>query len=748
MDRHLCIHGHFYQPPREDPWLRTTLPEGSAAPGLNWNERIGRESYAPLAWARVLGEAGRIRDIVNVYEYLSFNFGPTLFTWMERNDPDTYARIIEADAQARRRIGFGGALAQICHHVIMPLASNDDKKIETAWAVQDFEARFGRHPDGLWLSETAVDTPTLEVLAQAGIAFTVLAPRQAAAVAPLGADQWRDVDEGSLDISRPYRVELPSGRSISVFFYHGGLSQAVAFEQLLRDGDAFWTRIRGASMPGLLSLATDGETYGHHFTFGEMALAFMLMKAEADPEITLTNYSAHLAAHPPIERVRLREPSSWSCVHGVERWRADCGCHTGGHPRWNQKWRAPLRRAQDGLRSHIHAHFMHAGPDVFTDAFSTLSAYGSVRYGKTVPQDFAAEHFRPGLDATGQRRAWDLLEMEQWSLASLASCAWFFDDLDRIEPLNAMTYALRALELARATGLADDPEPAYLNELGQAIANGPPPLSGAELYAKRVLPRMESAESLVAQALITLWVRGQSGLSTDSVVHWPGVRVEIVFDEAPGAKQAAGRAIITRPGDRTDEHRWLWERSSTENPLECTIMLLGPDGQPGRGFTPAMLPWNKRQALSLEWVKATEDTQWQRQEIAAGAGLHFMQPWTESQATQNMAWAWGRLWAPLAWAHVMAGDRSPRNVREFLLAHAPGESDRRAFERRIVGEALRLLGDTPNCPKVLDILRRAADVCPGLDMWRVQNRVWCLDIRHEGQWELSQFLGFAPDVRA
>ena len=249
--------------------MDTIFPEGSAAPARHWNERICGESYAPLAWARRLDGDGRIMEIVNCYEWMSFNFGPTLLTWMEQQAPDIYARVLEGDRASLARLGHGNAIAQIHHHVIMPLATDLEKRAEIAWALADFEARFSRRAEGLWLSEAAVDTRTLELLAEAGVQFTILAPRQAretADILPRGTerDNWTEVDEASLDIREPYLVELPGGRSISVYFYNGPLSQAVAFEGLLRHGDAFWDRLSGQAGQGLLALATDGVTYGHH----------------------------------------------------------------------------------------------------------------------------------------------------------------------------------------------------------------------------------------------------------------------------------------------------------------------------------------------------------------------------------------------------------------------------------------------------------------------------------------------------
>ncbi|HWQ10506.1 MAG TPA: DUF3536 domain-containing protein, partial [Holophaga sp.] len=452
MDRALCIHGHFYQPPREDPWLGRILPEGSAAPSVHWNERICRESYAPMARARRLDGGGRIVELFNCYEWMSFNAGPTLLAWMARSAPETYARILEADRKSLARLGHGNALAQVCHHVIMPLASALDKELEIAWAVDDFRARFGRAPEGLWLSETAVDTPTLEVLADYGLRFTILAPSQVEATSDDGTS-WRDVDAGSLDIREPYAAKLPSGRTMDVFIYHGPLSQAVAFERLLADGEQFFRRLSGAAGDGLLSLATDGETYGHHFTFGEMALAYVLDQARSGRDgLSLTNYAAYLEAHPPKRFARIREASAWSCAHGVERWRSDCGCTNGGHPGYNQRWRAPLRQALDLLKTRLDTHYFATGAPLFTDARQALVAYGQVLAGTVSLETFEERWFTKPGTAAWRAVAWKLLSMQAWGLASFASCAWFFDEISRLEPVNSLTFALRAIELARGTG--------------------------------------------------------------------------------------------------------------------------------------------------------------------------------------------------------------------------------------------------------------------------------------------------------
>ena len=345
MSKYVCIHGHFYQPLRENPWLEVVEVQDNAAPFHDWNERITAECYAPNTAARIMGPAGRITEIVNNYERISFNFGATLLSWMQNQAPETYESIITADHAARKRWGHGGAMAQIYHHVIMPLCNRRDKTTQIAWGLADFARRYGRKAKGIWLSETAADSETLDLLAKAGVEFTILAPHQCAGVRQTPDQPWQDVG-GGVDMTRPYVVRLNEGRSITVFFYQGEVSRAVAFEHLLNDGARFAGRILGAFGNGgakapLISLATDGESYGHHHRFGEMALAFALEQIDQDKDVELTNYAAYLEKHPATWEAKIVENSSWSCAHGVERWRSDCGCNTGANPSWNQRWRAP-----------------------------------------------------------------------------------------------------------------------------------------------------------------------------------------------------------------------------------------------------------------------------------------------------------------------------------------------------------------------------------------------------------------------
>ena len=376
--RYLCIHGHFYQPPRENPWLGVVEVQDSAAPFHDWNERITHECYAPNTRARLLDGQGRIINLLNNYAWISFNFGPTLLQWMADTAPEALPGIVEADrlSQERRR-GHGNALAQVYNHMILPLASPRDKQTQVLWGIADFRHRFGRDPEGMWLAETAVDIESLEVLAEAGIHFTILAPPQARRWRKLGEKNWIEIS-GGIDPSRAYLCRLPSGRSIVLFFYDGIVSQQVAFERLLDHGDRFLARLFQGfddrrDHPQLMHIATDGESYGHHHAHGDMALAYVLHRLSKDPDVRLTNYGEFLELHPPEWEVEIHENSSWSCVHGVERWRSDCGCKMRGD--WHQKWRAPLREALDGLKDQLDHLFSTRGRECFPNPWAARDAF-------------------------------------------------------------------------------------------------------------------------------------------------------------------------------------------------------------------------------------------------------------------------------------------------------------------------------------------------------------------------------------
>lgn len=497
MERFICIHGHFYQPPRENPWLEAIEIQDSAFPYHDWNERIMAECYAPNAASRNLDQHGRIVGIVSNYARISFNFGPTLLSWMEQNSPEVYQAILEADRQSMVwRSGHGAALAQVYNHIIMPLASERDKRTQVQWGIRDFVHRFSRFPEGIWLAETAVDTETLEILAEAGIGFTVLAPHQAAAVRRIGGSRWTDVSGSRIDPSRAYRCMLPSGRSIALFFYDGPISQAVAFEKLLDSGEHFAGRLMSGFSSSrrwsqLVHIATDGETYGHHHPFGDMALGHALSHIEHNGLARLTNYGEFLALHPPTHEVRIVENSSWSCLHGIERWRNDCGCNSGGHPGWNQSWRRPLRESLDRLAGQLAQCFQDTGSRYLHDPWQARDDYITVMLDRsdTAVDGFLQRHALRPLQEEETEVVLCLLEMQRHALLMYTSCGWFFDELSGIETVQILQYAARAMQLARRY-CTPQLEQSFLQHLAQAESNISEFGNGAELFEKRVSPSM------------------------------------------------------------------------------------------------------------------------------------------------------------------------------------------------------------------------------------------------------------------
>jgi alpha-amylase/alpha-mannosidase (GH57 family) len=506
----VVIHGHFYQPPREDPFLDEVEAEPSAAPFHDWNQRIERECYRAVVAARITTSDRRIERLVNTLDSISFNVGPTLLEWMERDARPTYDAIIAADQESARRLGgHGNAIAQPYHHTILPLATRRDKRTEVRWGIADFRRRFEREPEGMWLPETAVDTPTLEVLADQGVAFTVLAPHQAAAVRLIDAELWTDVSGARIDPRRPYLARLPSGRTITLFFYDGPVSQAVAFEHLLESGDRFADRLLGAfdssySGTQLVHIATDGETYGHHHRHGDMALAYALHRIEADPSVTLTNYGEHLERAGPREEVRIVERTSWSCAHGIERWRSDCGCNSGGRPQWHQRWRAPLRIALDWLSNHLAGLFEERAATYLKSPWQAREDYVDVIHDRSTEnlQRFWRKHGRGKLKLEQRSDALKLLELQRHAMLMYTSCGWFFDDISGIETTQILRYAARAIQLA--SELSDVAvEGPFLERLADAPSNIPDAGDGRAIYEKFVSPIRVDLHKLVAHYAVS-----------------------------------------------------------------------------------------------------------------------------------------------------------------------------------------------------------------------------------------------------
>ena len=503
--RYLCIHGHFYQPPRENPWLEAIELQDSAYPYHDWNERITAECYAPNGCSRILDSENRISKIQNNYAWMSLNFGPTLLSWLKDKAPETYRDILAADlASSGHFSGHGSAIAQCYNHMIMPLANSRDKLTQVLWGLQDFRHRYGREPEGMWLPETAVDLESLEILAQQRIRFTVLAPSQAKSM------DGEDVTGQRIDPTRAYLLKLPSGREINIFFYDGPISRAVAFEGLLNNGEQFARRLLDAfndqrDWPQLGNIATDGETYGHHHAHGDMALAYAIDHIHSNGLAKITNYGEYLEHNPPTHRVEILENTAWSCVHGVGRWSADCGCNSGGRGDWNQAWRAPLRAAFDWLRDEIAGCYETTAAKYLKDPWAARDDYIQVVLNRAPEsQDrFAAQHFRrKNLQRSDRVAVWKLLEMQRHTMLMYTSCGWFFDELSGLETVQVIQYAGRAVQLAQDL-FGDSLEQRFLEKLALAKSNIPEHQDGAVIYAKFVKPAMLDLPKLAAHYAIS-----------------------------------------------------------------------------------------------------------------------------------------------------------------------------------------------------------------------------------------------------
>jgi alpha-amylase/alpha-mannosidase (GH57 family) len=502
-NRFVCIHGHFYQPPRENPWLEDVEVEDSAAPYHDWNERITAECYAPNAVSRILDGDGKIIALVSNYEKMSFNFGPTLLSWLEKHRGEVYKQIIDADVISRSaHAGHGNAIAQCYNHAIMPLGSERDKLTQVRWGLADFEFRFDRKPEGMWLPETAVDLATLQALAEHGIKFTILSPHQAEAVRAPGED-WQDVSHRRIDTTRAYRCQLSGGKHVDLFFYDAHVSHDISFESLLRSGDRLAERLASSfddrrDHAQIVNVATDGETFGHHFKFGEMALAYAIGKIRREGIARITNYGEYLALHPPTHEVKIDENTSWSCAHGVERWRSDCGCNS-GNTHYHQRWRGPLRQALDWLRAKLDIVFEHEGSVFLKDVWAALDDYIFVMLDRS-PQargTFLFKHARRQLSEVDKVNVWRLLEIQRHAALMYTSCGWFFDDISNIETVKNIEYAARSIQLAREASGADL-EPQFIANLAKAPGSKPQLSDGAKVYDRLVKPSITNLKKGLA----------------------------------------------------------------------------------------------------------------------------------------------------------------------------------------------------------------------------------------------------------
>jgi alpha-amylase/alpha-mannosidase (GH57 family) len=550
MERYICIHGHFYQPPRENPWLEAIQLQDSAYPYHDWNERIATECYAPNAASRILDGEGRIVKIINNYARISFDVGPTLLSWLEHTTPEIYQAILAADRESQKIFsGHGSALAQAYNHMILPLANRRDRYTQVLWGIRDFEHRFGRRPEGMWLPETAVDLETLAILAELGIRFTILAPHQASRVRIIGDRTWSDVSGGRIDPTRPYLLRLPSGQRITLFFYDGPISRAVAFEGLLTTGEHVADRLLSAlsaerTWPQLVHIATDGETYGHHHRHGDMALAYALDYIDSNYLARLTNYGEYLEKHRPTHLVEIIENTSWSCDHGIERWRSDCGCHSGGPPEWHQTWRTPLREALDWLRDTLAPRYESRVSQLLRDPWEARNDYISVildRSSESVER-FVAQHAVRTLPEADKITVLKLLELQRHLMLMYTSCGWFFDELSGIETVQDIQYAGRAIELAEAL-FCEPIESSWLERLVPAQSNIAEYRDGSHIYQTFVKPAMVDWEKVGAHYAVSSLFEEYP--ERTRIYGYTFDREDYQRVEAGKAKLIVGRALAT-----------------------------------------------------------------------------------------------------------------------------------------------------------------------------------------------------------
>lgn len=551
MECFACIHCHFYQPPRENPWLETVESQDSASPFHDWNERIARECYLPNGASRILDREYRIAKIVNNYAQISFNFGPTLLSWMEQRAPEGYQKILDGDRESQRLFsGHGGALAQPYNHSILPLSNWRDKRTQILWGINDFEHRFRRAPEGMWLPETAVDLETLEILSGEGIKFTILAPRQADQLRIDKQSSWIDLEYG-VDSRRAYACNLPSGRSIGLFVYDGVLATAVAFEKLLYNGENFARRLLSRYDPEgdsaqLMHVATDGETYGHHHPHGDMALAFALQYIRENKLARITNYGEYFALHPPTHEIRIKEKTSWSCAHGVSRWESNCGCNSGGHAQWKQEWRRPFREAFDWLRDDLVEDFEAQAKALFRNPWLARDHYISAvldRNPKNVA-DFLLKYCKHQLSHEEEVRALRLLELQRHLMLMYTSCGWFFDEPTGPETIQVLQYASRAVQLSQQL-FGGEREEQFLKRLELVRSNIAEFGNGRDIYERFVRPAMLDLPGVAAHYAISSFFEGYK--QSDSIYSYDAELREVTHFQHRKVTLATGTVgIVSR----------------------------------------------------------------------------------------------------------------------------------------------------------------------------------------------------------
>ncbi len=588
----LTIHGHFYQPPRENPWTEVIDRQDSAYPFHDWNERIDHECYTPNTGARVADGENRITNIVNNFELLSFNFGPTLLSWLKKYSPGTYRRILQADANSLQRFGgHGAAIAQAYNHAIMPLCNEQDQITQVRWGLADFRFRFGREPESMWLPETAVNDNVLRVLIDHGLKYVILSPYQAKRVRPLANGEWTGVEHGEINTAQAYRWfdrkasgEVNGRRAIDIFFYHGDLSRGVGFEHLVRDAGNFAHRIdasfstNGTGAPQLVSIATDGESYGHHERFGERGLAYLFHLEVPRREIRVTNYAEYLEENPPAWEVQLKEGhngegTAWSCAHGLGRWARNCGCRGGGPGHWTQEWRAPLRHALDELRDDLNHLTLELGESLFKDWLAARNDYIHVilqRTPETVAA-FFAEHQRKALAPEEKLVAVKLMEMQRNLQLMYTSCGWFFTEISGLETVQVIQYAARALQLAEEMSRRSF-EAGFLRNLALAPSNMAEYKNGEGVFEKLVRPAVVSFNHVVnTYAIRALFLDTQEN---DKLYHYLLQRED--FAEAQTEQTTLMMGLVQAHSEVTGEqnrYAYALVKHGAAEGVECYVRL-------------------------------------------------------------------------------------------------------------------------------------------------------------------------------
>ncbi|CAN5422954.1 DUF3536 domain-containing protein [soil metagenome] len=525
MTTALVIHGHFYQPPRENPWTDTIDRQPGARPFDNWNERIHFECYRPNAFARIIDNYGRVERIINNYCNINFNFGPTLLAWLAQHHSETYRRILEADRDSvLHHHGHGNAIAQGYHHAILTLCSERDRRTEIRWGVADFRQRFGREPESLWLPETAADAATLDALIEEGMKYVILSPFQAERVRPVGVEVWQSMSDGQINTTIPYKYLHSDGQggSLAVFFYDGHLAKDIAFDGALSSSFVLMDRIERAAQGKslLINVATDGESYGHHFHFGDRCLAYALTVEAKKRGFQVMNYGEFLTKHPPEMEVEIKRGpvgagTAWSCAHGVGRWSHDCSCHAGAPVGWNQQWRAPLRAALNFLRDEAARHFEQFGGDLFREPWRARDEYIELLVDERADrEEFLLKQTGRRLPHAEQVRALTLLEMQRSSLLTYSSCGWFFNDISGIETVQVLKYAGRVLDFMDELRIEPSPLSGFLEILSAARSNNPQQGNGADIFLRevegsRVTSRHVAASIAMASLVETSEVAGQ-----------------------------------------------------------------------------------------------------------------------------------------------------------------------------------------------------------------------------------------------